>query len=51
VDLDDEPGRSFRAIPSRVAIIEANLSLANMDFVSFASALDPDGIHRDFRRS
>jgi len=52
VDLDDAPGRSFRTIPSEVAAIEANLSLANMDFADFAdfaAATWPDGIHRGFQ--
>lgn len=46
VDLDDEPGRAFRAIPSTVGSIEANLSIANIDFVEYAEGVDPDGIHR-----
>jgi len=52
VDLGDAPGRSFRTIPSEVATIEANLSLANMDFADFAdhaAATWPDGIHRGFQ--
>jgi hypothetical protein len=28
--------------------MEANLSLANMDFFEFADAVDPDGIFRGF---
>ncbi len=50
VDLDDEPGRAFRAIPSAVGYIEANLSIGNMDFFEYADAVDPDGIHRGFQR-
>ncbi len=38
VDLSDAPGRSFRTIPSEVAAIEANLSLASMDFADFVAA-------------
>lgn len=52
VDLGDTPGRSFRTIPSEVATIEANLSLANMDFADFADYAAetwPDGIHRGFQ--
>jgi hypothetical protein len=48
VDLNDEPERTFRTIPSEVGGIEVNLSLANMDYVSFADAIDPDGIFRGF---
>jgi hypothetical protein len=50
VDLDDEPGRAFRAIPSEICLIEANLSIANMDFFEFADAVDSDGIFRGFAR-
>jgi hypothetical protein len=49
VDLDDERGRAFRAIPSEMGYIEANLSLANMDFFEYAEAVDPDEIFRGFR--
>ena len=51
VDLDDEPGRTFRAIPATVGYIEANLSIANQDFDDYARGVDPDGIHRGFRRA
>lgn len=48
IDLYDQPGRSFRVIPSEMWAVENNLSLANMDFDEFASAVDPDGIHRGY---
>jgi hypothetical protein len=48
VDLVDEPGRSFRAIPSSIQSIENNLSIANMDFFEFAENIGPDGIFRGF---
>jgi hypothetical protein len=48
VDLDEEPGQSFRALPSTVAAIEANLSIANMDFFAFADSVNPDGVFRGF---
>jgi hypothetical protein len=50
VDLNREPGRTFRTIPSEVAVIQANLTLANMDFFEYAEAVEPDGIHRGFRQ-
>jgi hypothetical protein len=50
VDLGDEPGRAFRATPSAVGYIEANLAIANTDFAEYADAVDADGIHRGFRR-
>jgi hypothetical protein len=48
VDLWDEPGREFRATPSQIQGIQNNLSIANMDFVEFADAVDEDGIFRGF---
>jgi hypothetical protein len=48
VDLVDEPGRSFRVIPSEAWGVENNLSIANMDFVEFADAVDEDGVFRGF---
>ncbi|WAE76280.1 hypothetical protein OUQ99_14865 [Streptomonospora nanhaiensis] len=35
VDLYDEPGLSFRAVPVAIQAIENNLSIANMDFSDF----------------
>ncbi len=51
VDLYDEPGREFRAIPSQIQGIENNLSIANMDFAEFADNVDPDGVFRGFPQS
>lgn len=48
IDLVDRPGRSFRVVPSEMWGVENNLSLANMDFEDFASAVDAHGIHRGF---
>jgi hypothetical protein len=48
VDLQDEPGRSFRVIPSEMWSVENNLSMANMGFEEFADAVDADGIFRGF---
>jgi hypothetical protein len=39
---------SFRAVPSQIQPLENNLSIANMDFEEFASAVDKDGIFRGF---
>ena len=49
VDLCDEPGRTFRVIPSATWNVENNLSIGNMDFFEFAGAADEDGILRGFR--
>jgi hypothetical protein len=51
VDLYDEPGRTFRVIPSEMWGIENNLSIANMDFSEFADSVDEDGIFRGFPES
>ena len=48
VDTFHEPGRTFRVIPSEMASVENNLSIANMDFVDFAESVDEDGVFRGF---
>jgi hypothetical protein len=48
VDLVDEPGRTFRVIPSAMWSVENNLSLANLDFVDFADSVDDTGVFRGF---
>ena len=48
VDLCNEPGRTFRVIPSQMYAVENNLSIANMDFEEFAEEVDDDGIFRGF---
>lgn len=51
-DPEDErtfPGRSFRVVDREIAAIEANLSIANMDFADFADGTEPDGVFRGFR--
>ena len=48
VDLYNEPGRTFRVIPSEMWVVENNLSIANMDFEEFADAVDGDGVFRGF---
>ena len=49
MDLSDEPGRTFRVIPSQIQGVQNNLSIANMDFHEFADNVDHDGIFRGFR--
>jgi hypothetical protein len=49
VDLYHERGRSFRAIPSQIFSIHANLSLANMDWEEFADNVNEDGVFRGFK--
>lgn len=48
VDFYNQPGRTFRVIPSWIWSIENNLSLANMDFQDFADSCDSDGVFRGF---
>jgi hypothetical protein len=48
VDLAEEPGRTFRVIPSQAWGVENNLRIANMDFVDFAEAVDDRGVFQGF---
>jgi hypothetical protein len=49
--LYEEPGRTFRVIPSEMWSVENNLSVANMDFYEFADNVDLDGVFRGFPES
>jgi hypothetical protein len=51
VDLHDQPGRTFRVIPSEMWGAENNLSIANMDFADFAESADADGVFRGFNET
>jgi len=42
-------GRTFRCAVTEFASIEANLSIANMDFQEFADNSDTDGVFRGFK--
>ncbi|MDB6004377.1 MAG: hypothetical protein JWR15_1364 [Prosthecobacter sp.] len=48
MDLLDQRGRTFRALPTRIQAIENNLSIGNMGFAEFAEAVEGDGIFRRF---
>jgi hypothetical protein len=48
IDLVDERGRAMRVIPAELPSIQANLSIANMDFYEFADSVEADGIFRGF---
>lgn len=50
VDADEQPGRTFRVIPSEVWSVQNNLKLANMDWEDFSESTDPDGVFRGFSR-
>lgn len=40
--------QTFRVVPSEMAAVENNLSLANMDFEDFSTNVDADGVFRGF---
>ena len=48
VDLNEQPGRTFRVIPRELWGVENNLSIANMDYDDFAKSADADGVFRGF---
>ncbi|MEU7897127.1 hypothetical protein AB0B45_30210 [Nonomuraea sp. NPDC049152] len=48
IDLVEEHGRTMRVIPAELPSIQANLSIANMDFSEFADNVDDDGVFRGF---
>lgn len=48
LDLFEEPGRTFRVVPSQIGSVENNLSLGNMDFRDFADACGSDGVFRGY---
>lgn len=48
IDLYDNPGKSFRVIPSELWAVENNLSIANMDFYEFYDNCDEKGVFRGF---
>jgi len=45
-DFGEEPGQTFRVIPSAAWAVENNLRLANMGFEDFEAQLGADGILR-----
>lgn len=49
IDLQDVIGRTFRVIPSELWSVENNLSINNMEFESFYSICDKDGVFRGFK--
>lgn len=46
VDVMDEPGRTFRSVPTGIQSVENNRSIANLDFADFVGTVDPDGVYR-----
>jgi hypothetical protein len=48
VDLDTEPGRTFRVTPEHFSSVSSNLAIANMDFADYADEVDETGTFRGF---
>jgi len=48
VDLYENPGDSFRVIPTEMWAVENNLSLANMEFEEFKNATNAENVFRGF---
>jgi len=48
VDLEADPGRTFRVQPAAFTDVSANLAVANMDFADFADATDASGTFSGF---
>ncbi len=46
IDVQEEPGRTFRAVAESLHEIESNLATDNMDLYEFAAAVGPDGVFR-----
>jgi len=48
VDLEEEPGRSFRVTPRSFTDVSANLAIGNVDFADLADETDETGTFRGF---
>jgi tetratricopeptide (TPR) repeat protein len=48
VDLQNESTRTFRVTPAALWAVENNLSIGNMGFEEFATAVEADGVFRGF---
>jgi len=46
VDLDEEPGRTFRAVPDAVPTVVGNLSIQNLYFSDYLESVDGTGVYR-----
>ena len=50
VDVKEQRGRTFRALPGQIQTVENNLSIANVDFEHFVRSADADGVYRGFQQ-
>lgn len=48
VDVFENPGDTFRVIPSQMWAVENNLSLMNMEYADFKNATDDQNVFRGF---
>ncbi|MEU0302601.1 hypothetical protein ABZ252_24495 [Streptomyces sp. NPDC006175] len=46
IDVDEEPGRTFRAVPDAVQSVNSNLSIQNQSFGDYLDSLGDSGIYR-----
>ncbi|MEU3272484.1 hypothetical protein ABZ639_16705 [Saccharomonospora sp. NPDC006951] len=46
VDVDEEPGRSFRAVPEAFRSAIGNLAIENLSFDDYLGMLDDSGVYR-----
>ncbi|WP_329455057.1 DUF6924 domain-containing protein [Streptomyces sp. NBC_01497] len=46
VDVADEPGRTFRAVPDACRSAVGNLAIANLGFDDYLRSVDESGVHR-----
>lgn len=50
VDLDEQPGRSFRVVPSWMWDVQINLAISNTDWESYADEAGVDGVYRGWEQ-
>jgi hypothetical protein len=50
VDLDREPGRTFRVIPAWMWDVQTNLAIANTDWESYAAEAGAEGVYRGWEQ-
>jgi hypothetical protein len=50
VDLDQQPGRTFRVVPSWMWDVQINLAISNTDWESYVGDAGEDGVYRGWER-
>lgn len=46
IDVSEEPGRTFRAVPDALRVAITNLAIENLGFEEHLDILDDDGVYR-----